>query len=225
MRLGELGEKAAPAVPELIWALDHPNKGEGINVADAMVSALGEIGPKAADAVPALIRYLEARKTAWHGPWRAIIALGKVHSRPDLSIPALLQALDELKSERHRTAHALARFGIDAAPAVPAIIRLLEAPDVPADYEILAYVDVLRAAGPSAKNAVPVLARLLSHPEDVQVRVDSARALGAIGSDARSALPALESALRAESSRHPEDDASPYMREAITTIGGSPNAR
>lgn len=106
-------------------------------------------------------------------PWiagRAIEWLGHVHARPEVVVPRLIELFDAFEEfdpdEGYGGAHtrvgrALARFGSDAAPAVPRLVRelrqlLADDPDTePADL-----VEALGAIGPAARDALPDLERL-----------------------------------------------------------------
>jgi len=100
-------------------------------------------------------------------------------------------------------AESLARLGGDAVPA------LLEAVEDP--QRRLIAIDVLGSLGPLAKDAVPVLVRLLGDADAV-VRADAAFALGGIGTDAAEAVPALiellkkSVAARAEGPQQPAEE-------------------
>jgi hypothetical protein len=86
--LGEMGEKATPAIPALIKNLFHDGPYE---VRLQAAWALGEIGPNAQSSVPMLIAVMF--KDFVHVRRAAAEALGKIG---DVStIPALVQALDD----------------------------------------------------------------------------------------------------------------------------------
>ena len=216
LRLVGLREKAAPALPELILLLEHPERNRDIS--DQAVYAISYIGPSAADAVPVLVRYLGTSPTTF-GRTAAAQALGAIRSHPDLTVPALIRSLDDERAQRPVVCRALGAFGDKAAPAVPAVIRLLETVP-PAEVEDLAnLVNVLRRVGPSAKASVPLLERmLLDESVHIEVRIDSADALGAMGKDASAALTSLREAWRMEAARS-SAKFERSIRTAIAKIG------
>jgi len=110
--IGELGEKAAPAIPDLLRLLsnvDHRNDDDSLNRQAAW--ALGKIGTLA---MPALIEVLESNDI--HAAQFAAMGLGEMGGKAELAIPALAQALkfgNPLVSEA--AAEALGRIGEKAA--------------------------------------------------------------------------------------------------------------
>jgi hypothetical protein len=79
---------------------------------------------------------------------------------------------------------ALGRIG---APAVPALIDMLQNPDPAVRKKA---IEVLGRMGEDAAPAVPALTALLNDP-DLAVRKAAARTLGQIGPEAQAAVPAL----------------------------------
>jgi HEAT repeat protein len=87
--LGQFGQRARPAIPQLLLKLQDPE--HFVRWCSAL--ALGEIGP-GKDAVPALIRALDDQ-WAYMG---AITALGRIGPGAKEAVPALLKALDKAES-------------------------------------------------------------------------------------------------------------------------------
>jgi HEAT repeat protein len=89
---------------------------------------------------------------------------------------------DKALATRQAAMIGLSQLGFAAEPAVPKLVRLLEAP---ADRSQAS--SVLQAIG---KPAVPALIRLLDHPSE-EMRFEAIRLLGDIGGPARAAIPFL----------------------------------
>jgi HEAT repeat protein len=165
-----------------------------------------------------LVRYIEASETS-NGPTFGVAALGQIHARPEVCVPLLVRLLDDKRVGVSTTATALAQFREQAAPSVSAVVRLLEGgPSGLDEYDKMSLVLLLDAIGPAAKEAIPILERMMSDAAgDDLVRFVSARALGAMGAEAVQALPALEAVLRMESVR-PSGELAKNARESIARI-------
>jgi HEAT repeat protein len=106
--------------------------------------------------------------------------------------PGIAELLKELEDEKTRfwAMHDLEELGLDAAPAVPQLIQLLDDPD----KEIrAAAADTLRAIGKDATAAIPKLVERLDEGElpristelwSTNVGIQAADALGEMGKDA-----------------------------------------
>jgi HEAT repeat protein len=154
----------APAVPELINALEDGNELVRMYVADA----LGGIGTPAAPAVPALIeamRYPGVNSMELRGS--VIKALSKIGSP---AVPLLRKALkDKYLLVQIGAADALGEIGAIAAPAVPALIKALE------DKYVDVRISVIRALGKigaPAAPAVPALLEELKKPANEEMRAE-----------------------------------------------------
>jgi HEAT repeat protein len=122
---GALGPEGRLAVPELILMY---NKNSFSDFRMAIATALGDIGPGAAEAVPSLAR--GTRGTDKICSLCAVDALGYIHAKPESAVPALVNCLADANGDF--TGHAidaLARFGVDAGPAVPELLKFLDSPD------------------------------------------------------------------------------------------------
>jgi HEAT repeat protein len=138
--LKSLGPGAADAVPALVKRLGD---GENQRVCSKALAALAAIGPKAEAAIPALITtVLDPKATVPEGEQeslraeaaQALKAIGPkalVAVKRDL-FPAIIQALDADRNEQFRSnfgsiddPSVWMRFGADAAPLVPALVRHL----------------------------------------------------------------------------------------------------
>jgi HEAT repeat protein len=185
--LGDLGEIAVRAVPELTNALKSGDK----MVRRFAAFALGRIGETAAPAVPTLVTALgddqqEVREFA-------AFALGRIGEGAAPAVPALMPALkDQNSTVRFGAALALRQMGEAAAPAMPALITALDDENpVVGQLAALALGDI----GDTASSAIPSLAQMLKHPNS-DVRYSASYALGQMG---EAAVPFLITAL--ESSR------------------------
>ena len=217
-RLRELGEERH-AVPTLVWFL-APANGEGLR-ASAAAECLHDLGPGASAAAPALLAAIKNNDRFDRDKFaKALVA---VAPPPDLVIPPALEFLASPDPDlRTRGAALLGSAGPAAAkaalPRLSALaadktitdsrdrtnvvralaqiawpdcrdlfVRLIAGADgdpVGAD----AAISALEQMGPAA---APIAADLAAHI----VRSDVARTLGAIGPDARAAVPALVKAL------------------------------
>jgi HEAT repeat protein len=123
----------------------------------------------------------------------AVIAAGRdcfaarKNGYPGRETSRLLQDLSSWSPiVRRRSALALARAG---AEPVPALIRMLEAPDLNARYGACETLQEMKGA---AAPAVPALQQALRH-DDLWLRIRAAEALAAVG---KAALPAVPDLLR-----------------------------
>ena len=225
--LGKIGPKARAAVPALVQELRNQGDGKdtiAINIGEnaffrypgprsRAATALGQIGPEAKAAVPALAQVLKDDDSSIRTA--AARALGNIGTA---AVPALLKALQN-DDARVRAASvtglgqispnavsALGEIGADAKAAVPALVAAFK----DASNELrTTIVAVLKAIGPVA---VPILTRSLGDQENASgVRQGVAMALGTFGRQAKTAVPALEKALK---------DRGPYVRGAAADALG-----
>lgn len=141
-------------------------------------------------AVPALLdalndNYLLVRTAA-------VQAIGNYHSGAEAAVPPLLKLLEEEPNEGIRSSciYTLRTIGIDDQRVVDKFIELLDDPKL--GRSIMSY---LYYFGDRAAPAVPKLIKMLDSSDRYQ-RQYACRALGAIGIEAKEALPALEKATR-----------------------------
>lgn len=120
-----LGPSAASAVPELSKILDDNLSSE---CSSRTANALGNIGPDAGAAVPSLLR--AALKTNGTAHFEAFGALGKIHANPDSVVPVLLWVVSNTPADRMYAIDALGQYRGDAKTAVPALVALLNDPNV-----------------------------------------------------------------------------------------------
>jgi HEAT repeat protein len=195
------------------------------------VDALGRLGPAAFPAVPALLAV--ARNAGGPNCVAAIRALMRIDGDHPALIPALIARLEiepmpvdpengvELSKvqEGVDVITIIGRLGSRALPAVPSLVRLMEAKrDDEQSDETVAAARALGRIGPAAKAAVPTLARVLKVDTDRSVQVAAARALGAMGQDASSAVPELLETLWSEVPR------SWYAARVLGSVGADARA-
>jgi len=229
-----LGQIGPHGVPALLTALNNPQLEHGA------IQALAHLGSEAALAAPALLAVRSKERP------NAILVLGKLGSEAALrglaslldgndlddassavealpesgpaAIPLLSRALTK-PNLRQDAARGLSRLGPDAAPAVPALTRMLSGLDARADGDSRTIaLETLADIGPGARAAVPELIEILRQPvdpNDTYVHRLALQALGKIGPHASPALPQIVSAL---ANVHLTDDA----RAAIRGIGPQP---
>lgn len=206
--LAEMGSAAEAAAPELILALDD----EVAAVASEAARALGGIGPEEAGAVPALIRTLESprrEETVRLAAGRALLSLA---GRRDEVLLALIETLPmRLRADKppgvlgdpEEPGTDDLRDGVrswigDLGPAsVPALRNALRHENPIARQ---AAACLLSTVGTGAEAALDDLIVRLTDP-DPDVRREVASAIGALGSTASKAAPALRRAWRDEDGR------------------------
>lgn len=189
--LGRLGDEAKVAVPRLIPLLKDADAGTRLSAA----FALGRVGPDAAAAVPdlSLVLATDADPTVRKEAARAFTFLALDAKG---AVPALAKALREDKSEEVRQQAALAlgkmrgEVGTHAEAMVDAIRK--DADKTVRVYTVHALAD---SHGTALKGFVKPLAEHLTREPDGDVRLALVQELGALGPDAKDALPALSRAV------------------------------
>jgi HEAT repeat protein len=122
----------------------------------------------------------------------SVTALNTLHLEPDLCVPALVEALQGTNGAiRWHAALALAKFGVQARPAVPALVNCSKDQDVfVAEWAIFA----LGHLHLDPELSVPALTDGFRHANG-NIRFESVRSLTNFGARARPAVPALLKAL------------------------------
>jgi HEAT repeat protein len=170
----EIGPEGRAAVPALIQALNDPNAG----MRDLAINCLASVGPAAKEAVPALIA-LVLKDDNWACRGNGAYALGRTGSKA--AIPALLKAFGDKKSYvRENAAQAVVMIGPspEVRKALPMFIAGL------ADEEYWVRVNsanVLAMFGREAKDAVPVIAKLVDGTKHLSTLSPFYDALAGIG--------------------------------------------
>ena len=202
----ELAQIGAPAVPDLIRALNHRNK----QVRFAAAQTLGDIGAPAEAAVPALVQTLEQKNfKIYKDPslplefhWAVTMALGKIGGS---GVPVLIQLLEDKTGKICVHPHGVLELGIRAYAAF-ALGMIDEPSKEVVEILINALSDkdtqVRRGAArafrhKSEKKAVPALIKAIKD-RDKEVRFYATSALGDMGQAAQGAVPALAEGLSEE---------------------------
>ncbi len=167
--LDDIGEHAAPAVPELIKLLDHPAMRKNA------ARALGKIGKKAEAAQPRLVDALEDADKGFR--FQAAVALKRIGFPPRTLLPVLVEGLHRAKSEHDRTTAAEILAELRAVDHVP---DLIEALDDPSDWVRRSVVEAL--AKLDAREALPKLRRLTEDPSEA-VQAAARKAVRAMEAD------------------------------------------
>lgn len=178
------------SVPSLVKALENENP----EVRLEALNALAAIGPDAKDAVPALMAAAadkdedDAVHQAVADTLEAIALKGEnLEADEEARKIKLLVQVVRLESRdwmvQREAVNRLVDLGQDAAPALPALIRVLEDQSNWNPH----YNDVLKGAvislgniGPDARTANPALIRLMNS-KDYRVRLEIVKAMGKIG--------------------------------------------
>lgn len=206
--LGNLGPKAAPAVPAL--AAEALRQGLPPDPSRQMLVALAlaEIGPDAKEAVPALTQLYQSA-TDNKVRLAAAAALGMIQGpQAKAVVPDLIMAV-KAKETFWRIcdacAEALGAIGPDAKEALPVLLQAIKDIDqlpLPVTNVYLvrlrdSALAAMKRIDPeaAAQAGVPLLLEALKS-NDATVRRAAAERIGKLGGQARSAVPALTEALR-----------------------------
>jgi HEAT repeat protein len=194
--LGAIGPAAKEAIPVLTRAAadrQHPATREA-------VLALVGLGLEAPEVIDTLVRVLQdsadgrpGRRDRQSSAAAALMRLGPAAKR---ALPALREAQlsDDALVRVYATA-ALLRAGDDDTPVGRLLSAWRDSYDPAEMYSLVPHwLEAIELLGPRAAGAVPQLIALLADPADEydeDFRAGAARALGTIGSEARTALPRL----------------------------------
>ncbi|HAA55329.1 MAG TPA: hypothetical protein DCE42_11270 [Myxococcales bacterium] len=189
--LGMMGAKGAPGTKILINIIGESDT----EVRKHAVISLGKIGPGAAAAVPALTKLLHTQKeerVIWKNTVLSLVRIGPAGHT------ALLQAMQhkELWWLPPKVGEMLGELGDKLGkPGMPLLSKTLQSEK----WEVrLTTTMIVRKLGPSAAPLVKTLIQALQDKDD-RVKNGVAKALGSIGSQAKSALPALKKVLEDKS--------------------------
>jgi HEAT repeat protein len=187
--LGRIGDEAKSAIPRLVPLLKDPDP--GVRLAAAF--ALGRIGPEAATAVPDLAQAL-ATDTDVAVRKEAARAFALLGLDAKAGIPALAKALRQDKSEEVRQHAALAlekMRGEEVHAVAPVMIEAMKK-DPDKSVRIFVVHALGNSLGPNLRDFVKDLAEQLPREKEGDVRLAIVQELGALGPDAKEALPALQ---------------------------------
>ena len=194
-RLEKLGPAAKPALPALIRAIEDSDKQVWANA----LAAIAAIGPDAAEAIPQLVDSFDSRKASDYRQrdksQKLMRAAHALARIGDAARPALIAALKgDDTGLRIGAAKALGGMAANARDAIPALIENLGHNDEDLRSEVVETLGLIGA------DAVAPLTKSLSWP-DPKLRSGSARALAALGADATPAGPELLARLAVEKDR------------------------
>lgn len=119
------------------------------------------------------------------------------------AVPALIGALDSKNPQlKNYVCYALQKVGPDAAPAVPHLIKGIEAWKPGDEFRVDYLIMTLGTIGPKAKEAIPLLMKRIENPDEHRDHAAAISAIGSMGPDGKVAVPALLKLLRAEASTY-----------------------
>ena len=177
-------------ISSVIEKLNHSDE----NVRKDAAYTLGKLGPNAKIAIPLLIETLKDEKVDVREA--AVYALGCIGQEAKTIVPALIDLLkDENFGVRKTAVSALGNIGV---AAIPAILNALK--DEIGSSSLLGEEKPIEKAARKifkriGSDAVPALVKAL---KDDTVRLAAIDALGFVGQEAKSALPALIEVLKCE---------------------------
>jgi HEAT repeat protein len=232
MGLADFGPKAAPALPDLIEALQDKNEDLRLNAAIALgkigspaieevakllkstddatrfyaVWTIGAIGPDAKAQAPTVIAMLADKNVDVRR--KAAFTLGRLTASPEKTIAALVEAFkDESPEVRQAAGEALSKFG---KASVPSLMDLLKSGNAGARHQAATSIGDI---GAEAKDAIPLLKNLfLSKDAKNQDHLHFAQMIAKVGG--KEGVAALEAGFK---------DERPEVRQAaaqsLQTIG------
>jgi HEAT repeat protein len=183
--------------------------------------ALAEIGPPARKLVPALSKQLELDQNA-DARTATAMALGCISTGwddPSAVIALMAGMKDEDARVRYHSAHALGKMGAGAREAFPALVRLVLTETEFGIRRMVAFD--LGNAGETALNVLPKLIDSISSENDRERwwACYSVWSIAAgMGSEVRSAIPALKQAME-DPSDFRDENGGPPRKYAIHAIG------
>jgi HEAT repeat protein len=188
--IASLGESV---VPRVIIGLQRPE------LREPAVRVLRKLGPKAAGAVTALMKAAEGTDAKFRTEIQ--LALGAIGPAAAPATEMLAKSLTSGDAgERESALYALRQIGPKAGAAVRPLLQKMQA-DESFDSKAAAWALARIAPGNAtvSVNVVRKLARGLGDADEV-VRVESAAALGDMGSSAKAAIAVLEKSAKDDSS-------------------------
>jgi HEAT repeat protein len=192
--------RAAEGHSASYWMEDLKNP--DIKVRHKAINALGSLGSGAAEAVPALAQVLT--EDTDHGSRQlAALALSKMCPASAEALSALRQALqDKEPAVRMNVAQVLLQLGPKARPAIPELLKAIKDENNLTTVQMHHFtiqetaVVALDRASAGSDEAVSVLTEYLKAARTSEMKHAAIQALGAVGPEARSAVPVLRSFLQ-----------------------------
>ncbi len=207
--LGRLGWLARDALPALTAAVDDPDAG----VREAAAQAIGQMG---LDALPQLTRLLthEDKYVRRNAVW----AIGKLGPLAKRVLPDLCAALHDSDPRTGAgAAQALGTMGADATEAIAALTEAMRGTNI-----VLCRL-AAKSLSQIGRPALPTLIAHLGH-RDPFVRGEAALALGWMGLQASSAVPALIEVLQTVP-QHPPQLTPVDTRTPTTPLGSESDSQ
>jgi HEAT repeat protein len=191
LALRRLGPNASTAIPAVIKIVEGNDRALGTLAA----SILPDLGPDAKQAIPALLAALKADDRNFRQTSAEALVRIDREQAPHTIMPVVELLQNGQPQEQKRALALLRQLGAHAKPAVPAMISLLQTETLPLRVSI---ADVLNVIDPAqTDSALPTLV------EAVQAKSDKSnsprialRMLAKLGPRAKSAVPALQTALK-----------------------------
>jgi HEAT repeat protein len=207
--LAKLGPVAKDAVPELVKHFGAKNLHLRLYSAEAVARIDATQAPKAIDVFVAL---LQDKSPKMHGIHRhTISAIHRIGSPAKAAMPALAAMLTDDVS--FRVESAVAMIAIDPDGAKPAFDWMRAVLTKDRDDDAFDLAERLPELGAKVKPLVPELTRMLQS-KTLHLRLHAIETLGAIGPDAKDALPELKKLAESDPREHIRDLAA----EAIQKI-------
>jgi hypothetical protein len=156
---GMIGPSAKACLPDLVPRFDDTEwlkDSECFLVRKATAWTCGRIGPPAAVHIDRLIAKLHAEGSRASEFVEAIGGIGAVHDNVVPNIVDVMERQDRGIGWQVQGYEALEKFGAKSAPAVPLLARFLKEHRLHPHCTVAA-IRVLKAVGPEAREAVPVL--------------------------------------------------------------------
>jgi HEAT repeat protein len=198
--LARLGPLANSASVDLVGALRNSDE----KVRSEAAAALGKVAPENPMTVTALGRAL--KDDNGYVRTAAIQALAAIGEPAKEVLPALIDALGD-RATRNSAARTLGILKASAAPAVPALQRLLHDPDAWFSVQV---AKSLWQISHDRDATVPVIRPLLQEP-DVSLRLHAAEALWRIDPEERALVPLLREVF--------DEPGSPHRYVALVIVG------
>jgi HEAT repeat protein len=185
--LRELGEKAKPALAEVIYALKDKKADRFTRIYSAQI--LGRLKTEAEASVPLLVAVLNEKEAAAGVREAATESLGRLGPDAASAIPDLAKALGEKQPAlRRAVVVALAQMGEKVREAWPAIRIALKDTDSGVRYQA---ISLAGRVAKDEKQAVLALAETGLKDDSTEVRLAAIRELATMGSAANAAAPTL----------------------------------
>lgn len=195
--LARQGPRARPALPQLVTLLDDSDP-----VCVAAVRAICAVGPVAAAAVPAMVKLARkqlkdpAETNCWSVVESEVVSIGPaavpmllaelgVERRTDevpenmlralgpQVLPRVVGVLNEGGVRAESAAEVIARFGVEAEPALPELARAVKHQEL--DESV--FVSTVDAIGRAEATVLGELQRIAETAADPQLRLDAQRVL------------------------------------------------